>query len=627
MKPKLMVSYSRQQIPFVDVFYKDLVKAGYDVWLDYQRLIPSEAWFDQITAGVKNADIVLLVVSKDSMASKNVEDEWAMALKDGKRVILVLFEAAPIENKQLKKCEYVDFRTNYKAGLQQLNALLNSEPQPEKQRTPIPETGFKASFTFWVVLAISVLLAVGSIPVAWTIFLPIILIPLPMRIFQRNYNFSEVVPALLMMPIFFFFSYVILRSDGNIFYLLPQFVFTIGAIAAVLSWVLLVFLLTPAMRLRARPEAVPAQAVNRTKIDEEVKQKSVKFFIDYAPEDERYANSLRRVLEKHKHENVEGDKDPQAVFVLLSAYKKETIYKAGNGLSLFPIVLQKTGRVDGELGKIQWLDFRRGMKNLEKIAKLLPEPAKLVRVLAVPPTGRQDVFPLPVNALQFFYLVTGVLGGGGLLTTIVSLIRLQFLSQEVNVINQILVVLINSLLLFGAVFYSVKALRTRMGGLAAVYPLLVLTAFQAALHAANFTILGLGFNNASNSSLMDLMASASDPNGLAYVSFFFLLVVILPFMVFSWSDFYRWLPIGRPDNVSKLERILLLYTPDGKMKLFFHVLFHASIFILLLVESILASTNVTAEDWSFAIPCFFVPALFIATFSRWMATRTPKKSA
>jgi hypothetical protein len=626
MKPKLMVSYSRQQIPFVDELYKSLVKAGYDVWLDYQRLVPSEAWFDQITAGVKNADIVLLVVSKDSMASKNVKDEWELALKDGKRVILVLFEATPIENEQLKKCEYVDFRTNYKAGLKQLDALLNSEPQPEEKRTLVPESGFKASFTFWVVLVTSLLLAVGSISVAWTVFLPFILMPLPMRIFQRNYNFSQVAPTLFMMPIFFVFSASILRSEGNIFYLLPQFVFTFGAIAAILSWVLLVLLLTPAIRLRARPEAVPARAVNRTKIVEEVKHKSVKFFIDHAPEDGKYAKVLRRVLEKHEHEFVEGDKNPEAVFVLLSTYKNKTIYKAGNGLSLFPIVLQKPGNVDGELGKIQWLDFRRGLKNLEKIAKLLPEPAKLVRALAVPPTGRQDVFPLPVNALQFFYLVTGVLGGGGLLTTIASLIWLQLLDLEVNVFNQILVVLINGLLLFATVFYSVKALRTRMGGLAAVYPLLVLTVFQAALHAANFAILGLGFNSDSNSSLMDLMVSASNPNGLAFVSFFFLLVAILPFIVFSWSDFYRWLPMSRPVHVSKLEKMLLLYTPDVKLKLFFHILFHASIFILLLVESIIASSNVTAEDWSFAIPCFMVPALFIALFSRWMATRTPKKS-
>ena len=392
MKPKLMVSYSRQQIPFVDELYKSLVKAGYDVWLDYQRLVPSEAWFDQITAGVKNADIVLLVVSKDSMASKNVKDEWELALKDGKRVILVLFEATPIENEQLKKCEYVDFRTNYKAGLKQLDALLNSEPQPEEKRTLVPESGFNASFTFWVVLVTSLLLAVGSISVAWTVFLPFILMPLPMRIYQRNYNFSQVAPTLFMMPIFFVFSASILRSEGNIFYLLPQFVFTFGAIAAILSWVLLVLLLTPAIRLRARPEAVPARAVNRTKIVEEVKHKSVKFFIDHAPEDGKYAKVLRHVLEKHEHEFVEGDKNPEAVFVLLSTYKNKTIYKAGNGLSLFPIVLQKPGNVDGELGKIQWLDFRRGLKNLEKIAKLLPEPAKLVRAMAVPPTGRQDVF-------------------------------------------------------------------------------------------------------------------------------------------------------------------------------------------------------------------------------------------
>jgi hypothetical protein len=621
MKPNVMISYSRQQTPFVDAFYKDLVKAGYDVWLDYQKLVPSEPWFDQIAAGVEKADAVLLVVSEDSMGSKNVEDEWDMALKAGKRVILVLFEATPIKNEKLKKCEYVDFRVNYKAGLKELDEKLKNKAQPEAQRPSIPESGFKASFTFWVVLVISLLLAVGSISAIWTVFIPFVLIPLPMRIFRRNYNFSQVAPTLFLMPVFFAFSDALLRAEGNIFYLLPDFVFTLGGIAAVLAWVLLGLLISPAMRLRARPEAVPARVVNRTKISEEVKLRSIRFFIDHAPEDGRYANDLRRVLEKHGHEYVENGVNPEAVFVFLSAYKKETTYKAGKGLSLFPIVLQKIGRIEGDMGRIQWLDFRRGMKNLDKVAKLLPEPEKLVKVLAVPPTGRQEVFPLPVNLLQFFYIITGVMGGGGLLTTVLSLMWLRSLGflQTNLTFFQILAGIVNGLLLFGAVYYSVHALRTRTSGLAAVYPLAVLTVFQAGIHSFSYIILGLNSGAEFESELETLLFSASNANGFAANGYLLGLAIILPVLAFNWQDFLRWLPMGKPGRLSRLEHALLLYSPETKLKLIFHMLFHALILMLLFVEGFMTSEDINDKLPTFL--CFITPITLGVFFFHKMATR------
>jgi len=238
MKPKVMVSYSRQQTPFVDALYRDLVKAGYeDVWLDFQRLVPSAPWFDQIKAGIENAETMLLVVSADSMGSPNVKDEWQMTLEK-KRIILLLFEATPIENPKLKQCEWVDFRTDYKAGLKQLDAMLTSAPQPENQRVPVPESGFKATKLFWFTFALSIFAVFASLPVAWTIFFPYILFPLPKQIYQRNYSFSRVVPALLLLPLFFGFTLFIIKAEGNIFNLLPDIMYTVGGIAAFFGWLL-----------------------------------------------------------------------------------------------------------------------------------------------------------------------------------------------------------------------------------------------------------------------------------------------------------------------------------------------------------------------------------------------------
>lgn len=616
MKPHLMISYSRAQTPFVDALYKDIVRMEYGVWLDYQWLVPSEPWFDQVTKAVKGSDIILLVVSRDSLASRNVADEWQLALEHGKRVILVLFEATPIENEKLKKCEWVDFRSDYKAGLKQLDTLLTSAPQPLEKRLPVPERGFKASLLFWVALVISVALVVASISVFWAIFIPLILIPLPQRILKRNYNFSQVAPTLLLMPLFYVITIFFIRDEGNILFLLPDIIFTLG-FATVLSWVLLVLLVTPGMRRRARPEAVPARVVNRSIAHEYVQTNPLKFYIDHAPEDWRYANDLRRALEKRGHPYVEPGAKPQAVFVLLSAYKHETLYQAGNGVSLFPVILQKTGKVAGELGKLQRLDFRRGMQNLDRVATLLSDPARLVKALAVPPTGRQEVFPLVVNALQFFYLITGALGGGSLLISVLSLARLELPGQaEGTILFQILAGLLNGMLLFGAVILSVQALRTRKGGVAAIYPLVILTVMQALLHFTGFFLLNFTSAVQTGSALELLIFSASGANGYAVLEFLIGVVIVLPFLLFGWRDLFRWMPVDNFLPTSRLEKALLLYSPKSKLKLIFHLLFHAVIVIFFIMEGTLSLNG------GFVLLFLAVPAALAAFFFHWLATRT-----
>ena len=96
MKTSLMISYSRRQTPFVDRLYEELQKDGYSsIWLDYQSLTPAQPWYQQILDGITGAETLLLVVSKDSIESKNVEPEWRLALEHKKRIVLVIFEAYP----------------------------------------------------------------------------------------------------------------------------------------------------------------------------------------------------------------------------------------------------------------------------------------------------------------------------------------------------------------------------------------------------------------------------------------------------------------------------------------------------------------------------------------------------
>jgi hypothetical protein len=73
MKKNIFISYSRREASFVDLLSDALDDNQVNVWVDYQSLIPGRPWLEQILAGIENADIFLLVVSRASLESKNVE--------------------------------------------------------------------------------------------------------------------------------------------------------------------------------------------------------------------------------------------------------------------------------------------------------------------------------------------------------------------------------------------------------------------------------------------------------------------------------------------------------------------------------------------------------------------------
>jgi len=610
MKPKLFISYSRRQTPFVDRLADKLEDNGYSLWLDYQSLVPAKPWLEQIESGLNKADVLILVVSKESLASDHVKPEWQGALKLKKRIILLIFEAIPLPL-ELQACEWVDFRSRYNRSIKQLMDLLEN---PIPVTVPAPQKGFKAPVQFWIALVLSLIVVIGSFPTWWTLFIPYILLPLPWQIYKKNYIFSRVIPALLLLPLIFIVTWAMFIAEGSIFFELENFANTWFIPSSLASWLLAVLLLSPAMQRRAKPEAARVRFANPLRLDS-TKPRSIAFAIDHAPEDAQYAADLRRGLERHGHRLAGADETPEAIFVLISGYKKRSSFDPDRQ-AVFPIVLQAVKDIDPALQRIQWINFRKGIHNINKLAKLLPEPERLLKVLATAPAGAQEVFPFAVNALQYFYLITGILAGGGLLTSVLSLLALTLrgnLGQDQWF--KLALVTLNGLLLLGTVTFSVRVLRSRTGGASAFYPLLILTIFQMAIH---FCVLGiLVSTESSNENVINALSSASSGSILSLIAFPLGLAIITPILVFRWRDLYRWLPRRQGSLVSRLERILLLYTPSRRAVLFFHVIFHALLLLTYLSLIVLNSTRIDLETTLFLA----VPFLLVAFGIRWWARR------
>ena len=409
MKPNIFISYSRREVPFVNDLVDNLEDHGLYVWLDYRSLVPGTPWAGQIDKGIQESDVVLLVVSKASMASEYVELEWKQVLKLDKRIILVIFEAVDLPP-ELKKFEWVDFRGNYKKGLEE---LMRQVQEPEEEEHAAPETGFKVPPLVWVAATLSVVLALSSLGAIWTLFIPYILVPLPYRIFKRDYNFVQVQAALVLLPFALYLTTTFVESDAlidlayNLLYAcLP---FTIA---------LLFVLRSPALQRWGKPVATLPKFANLYKPDNP-NPEPIPFFVDHVPQDRVAAQDLSAALEAYEHPQVDNIKEAGATFVMISRFKTDTEADPQNQV-VYPIILQTTDSIQENLQKVQWIDFRNGFRNLGALAQLLPDPAKLLRALGIRPMGNQLILPPVIQYFIYFIIVLAIFTVGSWLPYLIQ---------------------------------------------------------------------------------------------------------------------------------------------------------------------------------------------------------------
>jgi hypothetical protein len=118
--PSIFVSYSRKDESLARRLAASLSDLNADIWIDVDDIPAGKKWSSAIQQGLDSADLMILVISPDSMASHNVEDEWQYFLDSRKPVIPVLARPARIQF-QLNRVQYVDFHNqSYEAAFSEL---------------------------------------------------------------------------------------------------------------------------------------------------------------------------------------------------------------------------------------------------------------------------------------------------------------------------------------------------------------------------------------------------------------------------------------------------------------------------------------------------------------------------
>lgn len=534
MTQNIFISYSRRELGFVDDLAKRLEGRQYNVWLDYRALAPGLPWAGQIEKGLRDSDTVLLVVSQASLASDFVALEWRHFLETKKRVILLIFEAVNLPP-ELEQFEWVDFRGSFNAGLEELFSQL-ARPTPEARRAP--ESGFRAPWAVWGAIAFSAVVAVLSLGAFWTVFIPWLLAPLPYRIFRRSFDFVQVQAALLFLPLALSLSAIIYIDDA--LSLEEGLLYGLGL--GVWGWLLLWALRSPALQRWSKPEAnVPRFASpGKTAL---LNPQPVPFFVDYAPQDRAVAEDLIDTLVRYGHAQAADVHSARAVFVLISRFKNDTAADPDRQV-VFPVILQTNNAIARNLSRIQWIDFRPGVRGLDVIAQLLPEPRELVKALGMRPVSALTVFPPMITTLYFFIIFFSAINLGAavdylLLSGILDYVPVEWQFPTVAALAA------NLVLFTGLGLLMLRGLTSRTGLFAHFPVILAGLAVQGAL---------LFSYNWLDSVILEPAAEAGfdlDEIGLSFANFgdwiFFVGIFALLFVFFrNRQDARRWFPSRRP---------------------------------------------------------------------------------
>ena len=117
---KVFVSYSHTDQPFATRLAAALPSLGIDPWIDKGGIHGGARWSSSVQQALDECEALILVLSPDSMASGNVEDEWQYVLDEGKPVVPVLLSPVKVHF-QLSRIQHIDFsKQPFESALVQL---------------------------------------------------------------------------------------------------------------------------------------------------------------------------------------------------------------------------------------------------------------------------------------------------------------------------------------------------------------------------------------------------------------------------------------------------------------------------------------------------------------------------
>jgi predicted phosphatase len=141
-RPKVFISYAREDENIAKILYSSLSKSDIDPWIDQKMIEAGDQWEDDIKNGIKESDFVLIICSqslknkKDSFVNKEIK--WSVDRAQevrGKFIIPVHTDDARINEiiPELGEIQYVNIGTDNKEKIKELVSILKRDYQRRRR--------------------------------------------------------------------------------------------------------------------------------------------------------------------------------------------------------------------------------------------------------------------------------------------------------------------------------------------------------------------------------------------------------------------------------------------------------------------------------------------------------------
>lgn len=135
----VFISYSRIDTDFVNRLRAELEKNNYRAWVDRENLKGGQNWPDELEKAIQQCRVLLVVLSPESVTSKEVRKEFRYGQEIGKWVIPLYYRRCNVPM-GLNDIQWIDFQGEFEQGLKELIIALNpietAEPVVQKASTP-----------------------------------------------------------------------------------------------------------------------------------------------------------------------------------------------------------------------------------------------------------------------------------------------------------------------------------------------------------------------------------------------------------------------------------------------------------------------------------------------------------
>src|SRR2546421_1881350 len=138
MPKHVFISYQHEDGDFAQVLINKIKEAGFETWVDSDRLHAGEDWRVEIDSAIKNAIALIVIMTPEAKASEYVTYEWAFAWGAGVKVIPIMHKETAL-HPRLEALHYLNFTSRTARPWEALLSVLKNAASDTDSSSPSPK--------------------------------------------------------------------------------------------------------------------------------------------------------------------------------------------------------------------------------------------------------------------------------------------------------------------------------------------------------------------------------------------------------------------------------------------------------------------------------------------------------